>query len=91
MSERLGSPEEILAAAREILPWMIEIRRDVHQHPELGLEEHRTSERVQQLLGYSIHPPFMGHVDGRHPAKHLDPGFRDPAAGTSSGEARLRA
>jgi amidohydrolase len=44
------TPSEILAAAREILPWMIEIRRDFHQHPELGLEEHRTSARVQELL-----------------------------------------
>lgn len=41
---------EILAAARNLLPWMIEIRRDLHQHPELGLEEHRTSRRVQELL-----------------------------------------
>lgn len=24
-------------------------------------------ERAQQLLGYGIHPPFMGYVDGRHP------------------------
>jgi ectoine hydroxylase-related dioxygenase (phytanoyl-CoA dioxygenase family) len=29
------------------------------------------SEQVQALLGYSIHPPFMGHVDGRHPARHV--------------------
>lgn len=29
------------------------------------------SERVQQLLGYSIHPPFMGHVGGVHPIKLL--------------------
>jgi ectoine hydroxylase-related dioxygenase (phytanoyl-CoA dioxygenase family) len=29
------------------------------------------SERVQQLLGYSIHPPFMGHVNGVHPRKLL--------------------
>jgi ectoine hydroxylase-related dioxygenase (phytanoyl-CoA dioxygenase family) len=29
------------------------------------------SERVQQLLGYSIHPPFMGHVNGVHPKKVL--------------------
>ena len=29
------------------------------------------SERVQQLLGYSIHPPFMGHVNGVHPKKLL--------------------
>ena len=41
---------EILAAARDLLPWMIEIRRDLHQHPELGLEEHRTSKKVQDLL-----------------------------------------
>ncbi len=29
---------------------MIEIRRDLHRHPELGLEEHRTSARVRELL-----------------------------------------
>lgn len=45
------SAAEALAAAREILPWVSEIRRDFHQHPELGLEEHRTSARVQALLG----------------------------------------
>ena len=28
-------------------------------------------ERVQQLLGYSIHPPFMGHSNGMHPARLL--------------------
>ncbi|HEX2251978.1 MAG TPA: M20 family metallopeptidase [Thermoanaerobaculia bacterium] len=44
------SPEALLAAAREALPWMVEIRRDLHQHPELGLEEHRTAARVQALL-----------------------------------------
>ncbi len=26
---------------------------------------------LQSLIGYSIHPPFMGHVDGRHPLKAL--------------------
>jgi len=30
------------------------------------------SERVQQLLGYSIHPPFMGHANGVHPKRTLD-------------------
>ncbi|MBZ0114088.1 MAG: amidohydrolase [Thermoanaerobaculia bacterium] len=41
---------EIYAAATAILPWMVNIRRDLHQHPELGLDEHRTSARIQALL-----------------------------------------
>lgn len=28
-------------------------------------------ERAQQLLGYGIHPPFMGYVDGMHPSRVL--------------------
>ena len=28
-------------------------------------------ERLQELLGYNIHPPFMGYVDGRHPLRVL--------------------
>ena len=45
-----AEPQEILAAARAILPWMVEIRRDLHQHPELGLDEHRTRARVEERL-----------------------------------------
>jgi hypothetical protein len=26
---------------------------------------------VQSLLGYSIHPPFIGYVDGRDPRRLL--------------------
>ncbi|MGD9891932.1 MAG: phytanoyl-CoA dioxygenase family protein [Dehalococcoidia bacterium] len=29
-------------------------------------------ERLQELLGYNIAPPFIGYVDGRHPLKYLD-------------------
>jgi len=29
------------------------------------------SPTLQALLGYSLYPPFMGHVDGRHPLKSL--------------------
>ena len=60
MSQRLDSAEEILAAARQILPWMTDIRRDLHQHPELGLEEHRTAKQVQQKLDEL----GIEHVDG---------------------------
>jgi ectoine hydroxylase-related dioxygenase (phytanoyl-CoA dioxygenase family) len=30
---------------------------------------------VQSLLGYSVHPPFMGQVTASHPLKALEPGF----------------
>jgi len=28
--------------------------------------------RLQELLGYGIHPPFVGYVDGRHPRRVLN-------------------
>jgi ectoine hydroxylase-related dioxygenase (phytanoyl-CoA dioxygenase family) len=28
-------------------------------------------ERLQELLGYNVYPPFVGYVDGRHPRKSL--------------------
>jgi ectoine hydroxylase-related dioxygenase (phytanoyl-CoA dioxygenase family) len=36
------------------------------------------SGRLQSMLGYSIHPPFMGQVTARHPRKVLDPDFENP-------------
>ncbi len=33
------------------------------------------SPKIQSLLGYSVHPPFMGQVSGSHPLKTLDPDF----------------
>lgn len=34
------------------------------------------SEDVRRMLGYSIHPPFIGQVDGMHPKRLLEPGGR---------------
>ena len=31
----------------------------------------RSSEHLQRMLGYSIHPPFMGFVNGMHPKRLL--------------------
>jgi ectoine hydroxylase-related dioxygenase (phytanoyl-CoA dioxygenase family) len=45
----------------------------------------RYSDRVRSLLGYSIHPPFMGHVNGMHPLRLLDTAY-DPAS-TGAGRA----
>ena len=36
--------------------------------PEIA---NRLPERVRELIGYSIHPPFMGHVNGLHPKRLL--------------------
>ena len=30
------------------------------------------SEDIRRMLGYSIHPPFIGMVDGMHPKRLLD-------------------
>ncbi len=32
-------------------------------------------ERLQELIGYNIYPPFVGYVDGRHPRKVLSADF----------------
>jgi ectoine hydroxylase-related dioxygenase (phytanoyl-CoA dioxygenase family) len=36
--------------------------------PEVAVE---LPERLQELLGYNIYPPFLGYVDGRHPKRVL--------------------
>jgi ectoine hydroxylase-related dioxygenase (phytanoyl-CoA dioxygenase family) len=33
--------------------------------------------RLQELLGYSIHPPFMGQLSASHPAKALEPDYQN--------------
>ncbi|WP_313674178.1 phytanoyl-CoA dioxygenase family protein [Mycolicibacterium sp.] len=35
------------------------------------------SEDIRRMLGYSIHPPFIGQVDGMHPKRLLERGDRD--------------
>ena len=47
----------------------------------------KMSPRLQELLGYSIWPPFMGHVTASHPAKTLREGYVNAvAAGKAEGE-----
>jgi hypothetical protein len=36
----------------------------------------RYSDRGRALLGYSIHPPFIGQVNGMHPLRLVDPDYR---------------
>ena len=34
-------------------------------------------QRLQELLGYSIHPPFIGQLTASHPAKALEPEYEN--------------
>jgi ectoine hydroxylase-related dioxygenase (phytanoyl-CoA dioxygenase family) len=58
---RLGvSIQYVVAWARQQESYLLAVP------PEMAKD---VSPRLRQLLGYSIHPPFMGHVDSRHPEK----------------------
>jgi ectoine hydroxylase-related dioxygenase (phytanoyl-CoA dioxygenase family) len=41
-------------------------------------------ERLQELLGYNVHPPFLGYVDGRHPRRLLEEDAPCPSPSSSS-------
>jgi len=43
--------------------------------PEVARE---MPERLQEILGYSIHPPFMGQLTASHPRKALAPDYVSP-------------
>jgi amidohydrolase len=51
-------PDDMIDRARAYHDELTEFRRDIHAHPELGLEEHRTAERVAKKLaewGVEVH------------------------------------
>jgi amidohydrolase len=52
---------EIYERAKEIQDWIVEIRRELHRHPELQYEEVRTSQKVRDTLdelGISYRSPI---------------------------------
>lgn len=54
-------PDDMLPAAFEAeLPALVELRRDLHAHPELSFHEERTSERVAQTLASWGIPTIRG-------------------------------
>lgn len=42
--------EQLFTDLEELFPKLVEIRRDLHMHPELGFEEVRTPEKIAQYL-----------------------------------------
>jgi ectoine hydroxylase-related dioxygenase (phytanoyl-CoA dioxygenase family) len=49
--------------------WLRPVENHVLAVPPQAARE--LPERLQELLGYNIYPPFIGYVDGRHPRKLL--------------------
>jgi ectoine hydroxylase-related dioxygenase (phytanoyl-CoA dioxygenase family) len=71
-----------------VLHYCVSWLRPVENHvlvvpPELAS---RLDERLQELLGYNICPPFIGYVDGRHPRKLLTAVRDDDAHSISHGQ-----
>ena len=62
-------------------PWL---RTQEPQHLVVPRDVARQcSPRMQSMLGYSIHPPFMGQVNGMHPRRVLTDDYDGRAGGDS--------
>ena len=51
----------LLSRAKEIKPWIIQKRREIHRHPELMYEEFVTSKLVQDTLK-ELNIPFQKDI-----------------------------
>jgi ectoine hydroxylase-related dioxygenase (phytanoyl-CoA dioxygenase family) len=51
--------------AKSSAPRIVAVPRDIAR---------KLPERLQELLGYNIYPPFVGYVDGSHPRGVLSAG-----------------
>ncbi|MGE5605988.1 MAG: M20 metallopeptidase family protein [Bacteroidota bacterium] len=49
-STHLSQNQELWQKASAIEPWLIAVRREFHRHPELGMAEHWTSRKIDELL-----------------------------------------
>jgi amidohydrolase len=69
--------EEIKRKGMAMKDWLVDIRRDLHMHPELGLEETRTSEVIKKHLdqmgieyvAYEGQTSVVGIIHGGFPGK----------------------
>ncbi len=50
MSNESISPEAIQEQVNRLLPELIDFREDLHRHPELSWQEHRTTDKIQEKL-----------------------------------------
>jgi ectoine hydroxylase-related dioxygenase (phytanoyl-CoA dioxygenase family) len=64
-------------------PWA---RQQEQMVLSIGAAAAQFSPRIQTMLGFGIHPPFMGHVNGMHPLRVLDSTY-DPSVSGARGTA----
>ena len=65
--------KELLKLTQQLQSQLVEWRRDFHQHPELGFQEFRTSQRIAQVLETFQYEPITGiaetgliaHIEGQ--------------------------
>src|SRR5690554_1661238 len=60
MSTKFSDVESI---TNELQPLLVETRRDLHMHPEVSWNEHRTSEQIRKILlskGIEVSKPLAG-------------------------------
>ena len=51
---------DFLSLAQAYAPWMQQLRRDFHKHPEIGFEEFRTSDVIAHELAKMGFAVFRG-------------------------------
>ncbi|HTL38377.1 MAG TPA: phytanoyl-CoA dioxygenase family protein [Kofleriaceae bacterium] len=73
-SNRSATKTRLAISPQYCQPWL---RPQESQLLIVGPEQAREcSDRMRSMLGYSIHPPFIGQVDGMHPLRLVDGSYR---------------
>jgi ectoine hydroxylase-related dioxygenase (phytanoyl-CoA dioxygenase family) len=65
----LSNQSRLIITPQYCAGWVRQLENMVLAAPAEVAE--KLPERARELIGYSIHPPFMGHVDGVHPKRLL--------------------
>ena len=87
--------EQILSRAKQLQPELLEIRRDLHRHPETGFDLTYTKEKVrQELVKMGYEPKDCGKaglvvlVGGKQPGKTSEKEGRHDLRQQSEGSRR---
>ncbi|WP_029112080.1 phytanoyl-CoA dioxygenase family protein [Mycobacterium sp. URHB0044] len=67
---RTADERRLAVTAQYCQPWLRQQEAFTLSTPPATVRA--VSENIRRMLGYSIHPPFMGMVDGMHPKRILE-------------------